>query len=240
MRSVDEYPAGPLSQTTSTGARTGSAVEEAKVQAATRFGPSMWLRRSSRANASPRTTEDVPPAVRAALHVDPKVQRAILVFMRAQEDGGSMAICDMCTEARNVHLDTSADLDAVPGCNPFVTNPWDARVRPSLDNRRVCDRCLSLNYASVRGKDFSRKAHAFSGIHSCPEDLSAAGHHNNMHLLPVPVFMEPLTMFERQLIAHNSMATMVHVGRIPHVRYITHRYDTAGTSHYPHLHGATR
>ena len=213
-------------------------MEEAKLQAATRFGLDVAAAELPRERFP--ADEDVPPAVRAALHVDPKVQRAILVFMRAQEDGGSMAICDMCTEARNVHLDTSADLDAVPGCNPFVTNPWDAKVRPSLDNRRVCDRCLSLNYASVRGKDASRKAHAFSGIHSCPEDLSAAGHHNNMHLLPVPVFMEPLTMFERQLIAHNSMATMVHVGRIPHVRYITHRYDTAGTSHYPHLHGATR
>jgi len=52
-------------------------------------------------------------------------------------------------------------------------------------------------------------------MHSCPEDLRAAGHHNNMHLLPVPNVnvMEPLTMLESQTIARKSaehVATMVH------------------------------
>jgi len=101
----------------------------AATQEATRFGTEAAAAEHPRARFP--ADEDVPPAVRAALHVDEKVQRAILAFMRAQEHGGSIVICDMCCEARNTHLDTSADLGHVSGCNPFVTAPWDAKVRPS-------------------------------------------------------------------------------------------------------------
>jgi len=77
-------------------------------------------------------------AVDAALHVNPKVQQAIMTFMRDRSTRGSMVICDMCTEARNTHLDTLVDLDAVPDCNPFVD------TRPERWAERRTGACAAL------------------------------------------------------------------------------------------------
>lgn len=146
------------------------------------------------------------------VHPNPRVQSAVLAFEQG-ETKHSFKTCNVCKETRPAFHVTPM-LPSDKEIHAPTHKIWKTFADTQNPGNLICQRC----YYDRRNKPPGMPA-MFSGIdsdeaHLASPDLDVYPRHNNMHLAPIPPFLQNLTLIEEALISPYS--TVMHLHMLKH------------------------
>ena len=139
---------------------------------------------------------------------NPRVRLAALRFEEG-ERMHSLGRCACCLELRVVFFATPPiERDGYDGSPPASNVPWKLHPdREAGGDARICARCKADRDSRRRNGLLGTKPAKFSGWRSKTWDMGPADddenpiRHNDMHFLPVPIFLRNLRPMERALVS---------------------------------------
>ncbi|XP_057310732.1 uncharacterized protein LOC130648690 [Hydractinia symbiolongicarpus] len=145
----------------------------------------------------------------STIHQNPDVVAAVIQFEEG-EKLHSLATCKTCRETRPVfHATPPISPTAENETKPITVKPW------KIFSDERCDRCHRESLSRFK-KNVTTPAR-FSGILSVDDDDLGPLHdnirHNDMHFLPVPPYLQNLTILEVALIRRITVIMNIHLLR---------------------------